>query len=544
METTSNTATMARALQILYVPSCAANDALRSLVENVFASLDNDVVVQQVDDLASTIEMLDREPIDAIVVAYSEPSSEAISALDLGLAFASDYPVIVLTADDVEERTQQLLADGAVECIAAGSLRPGQLELAVRRAIARYQAVDRSYAPTQPTPSSRTMRRAVHHAAAPGKPLLAATPSALSSPVHPNSLRRRSLSGILIGVILLAAVGIGAHRFWTTFFRYDAYGVVVGRAIDVSAPWEGQVKYVHVEEGQNVRQGDVLITIENLGFRRELEELDDELSVANAELRSKVSELKWNASYMKDVNAQTYAKYYETWGELLEGHENVIRLRAAYERAQELNSKKYITVDDFEKTKYDLRGQLQKIEKLKQAVSQLRTQVESAEGMSDLGTDQLRPLSAKILAIKTKRKALRSQIEEGQLRSPVNGTVLRRNSYAGERCDTKNPVLTVVEETSARVIVYYPQKSRHIPVAGDKVTLQLPPHAYPLECVVERVGDSFEPAPNQIARHYSSDEKLLPVRMKPIGEQPQNDLRLGAVVMLPKSHSDFLSSAP
>jgi multidrug resistance efflux pump len=362
--------------------------------------------------------------------------------------------------------------------------------------------------------------------------------------MHPDAMRRRTKSGILVACLMLTAVGLGVREFWTAFFRFHAYGVIVGRAIDVSAPWEGQIKYVHVEEGQYVRQGDLLITTENLELCRELEALDDELTVVNAELNSKVSELKWNASYYHDVNARTSTAFYETWGQLLNEREMVTKLRAAYARARVMLEKKAMSKEDYDKVKYELRGRIHKVEKLTHAVKQLRKQVESAQGLSDLGTDQLSPIHARITALKAKRERLRLQIAEGQLRSPVNGTVLRRNGFAGERCEATTPIVTVVEETSARIVLYYPQKSQRIPAVGDPVTVQLPPHARNVNCVVERVGESFERPPNQIARHYLADEKLLPVYMQPTGGVPEHQLRLGAVVMLPRNYSLFSSSAP
>ncbi len=247
---------------------------------------------------------------------------------------------------------------------------------------------------------------------------------------------------------------------------------------------------------------------------------------------------------MHDVNARTSTAYYETWGQLLNERENATRLRLAFERAKDLVKQEAISIADYERAKYDLRGTLLKIRKLTEAVDQLRQQVESAQSMAELGSDQLRPLHAKIATLKSKRERLRAQIAQGRLRSPVNGTVLRRNTFVGERCELEEPIVTVVEETSARVIMYYSQHSRVIPEEGDTVTVSLPPRADDFPCTVERVGKSFETPPEQIARHYFAEEKLLPIRMKPAGSFHDVRLRLGAVVMLPRDPSRFLQFAP
>jgi multidrug resistance efflux pump len=539
MATTLNAATGGRVLQVLHLPSFGSDATLNQRVTEILRVLGRDIAVQVVEDSTSLVESLDREPCDAIVVTHPTNESEAISSLDLALAFASHFPVIVLTDDDDEELAQRILAEGAVECLPATKMAPGQFELVVRRAVGSYGGVAENNHATQRLQTASKVSRSVPHVTRRELPRVI-TPASPVIPVHPNVLRRRSRGGVLLGAILLVAVGLGVHQFWTAFFRFHAYGVVVGRAIDVAAPWEGQIKYVHVEEGQTVRQGDLLVTTENLALCRELEALDDELAIANAELHSKVAELKWNASYFHDVNARTSGAYYETWGQLLHEREMVTKLRAAYERAQILLPKKAITIDDYEKVKYELRGRIKNVEKLTEAVKELRDQVDSAQGMSERGSDQLTPLHARISAINAKRERLRTQIAEGQLRSPVNGTVLRRNRFAGERCEAGQTIVTVVEETSERVVVYYPQKSNCIPEVGETVTLQLPPQVHDFACVVERVGDTFEAPPEQIARHYLAEEKLLPVHMRPSGGLAEKQLRLGAVVMLPRSHAKLI----
>jgi multidrug resistance efflux pump/CheY-like chemotaxis protein len=530
-------------LRILHVPSFSADGSFDRLVGTVLASVGKGIAVEAVDDASAIIERLDRGSFDAIVVAHTGRQTDAVASLDVALAFATHVPVVVLTDEDDEQLTERVLADGAVDCLTACNLAPPQLELAVRRAVTRHAAWHNRAAAPQHTTNVPTTPSAAKPDAS-RQPQLTASPGSLHTPIHPDLLRRRPKSGLVIGLVLLVAVAMGVHHVWTAFFRYHAYGIIVGRAVDVTAPWDGQIKYVHVEEGESVRQGDLLVTTENLVLCRELDAMDHELAVSNAELNSKVSELKWNASYFQDVNARTSTTFYETWGQLLHEREMVTKLRAAFDRAQALLPENGITKDDFDKIKYELRGRIHKVDKLTHAVNELRKQVESAEHKSEMGTDQLSPLYAKITAIEAKREQLRAQIAEGQLRSPVNGTVLRRNGFAGERCDAKTPIVTVVEETSARVLVYFSQNSQRMPKVGDVLTLQMPPYDHAVTCVVERIGNSFELPPKQIARHYLANEKLLPVHMKPTGGLQEKDLRLGAVVMLPNRYSEVVSTSP
>src|SRR5262249_1480105 len=96
-------------------------------------------------------------------------------------------------------------------------------------------------------------------------------------PVRPTPLPRRPKGRWFIGVLLLTACGYGAFQVYDTFFRYRAYGVITGRVLSVSPPWEGVVQYVHVRDGDTVRQGQLLMTLENTELRQRRGQLDDEL---------------------------------------------------------------------------------------------------------------------------------------------------------------------------------------------------------------------------------------------------------------------------
>src|SRR5690606_22315716 len=152
MTTTSNSVASTGALQLVHVQAPGADESLNQRIAGILESLGPDVKLQVVDDPATLIERLDRDHYDAIVVGHSRKQTDAIGALDNDLAFSAEYPVIVITDEDDEDLTQQILADGAVECLPAG-MDPQQFERAVRRALARFHAAEKGHAPSR-SPSS------------------------------------------------------------------------------------------------------------------------------------------------------------------------------------------------------------------------------------------------------------------------------------------------------------------------------------------------------------------------------------------------------
>jgi multidrug efflux pump subunit AcrA (membrane-fusion protein) len=99
-----------------------------------------------------------------------------------------------------------------------------------------------------------------------------------------------------VGLVLLGACGFAAYMGWDTFFRYQAYGTVEGRVIQVPPPWDGVIRYVHVREGDRVRQGQLLVTVDNVELRQREVQLTNQLQVAQAELTATAAKLRWQAS--------------------------------------------------------------------------------------------------------------------------------------------------------------------------------------------------------------------------------------------------------
>ena len=110
-------------------------------------------------------------------------------------------------------------------------------------------------------------------------------------PAQPTKLAKAPKGRLLIGCVLLGIAAFGIYRFWDTFSRYQAYGTLSGRTIQVHPPWDGIVMQVFVQEGEHVRQSQLLARIDNYELQRRREQLTDELKVAQANLLAERSRI-------------------------------------------------------------------------------------------------------------------------------------------------------------------------------------------------------------------------------------------------------------
>jgi multidrug resistance efflux pump len=364
---------------------------------------------------------------------------------------------------------------------------------------------------------------------------------------QPTPLPQRPRGRWFVGLFLVLFCGAVGKQVWDAFFRFQAYGSVTGRALQVSPMWDGVVRSIHVREGEEVRQGQLLVSVESLELKHRHAQLGDDLRVAQATLDGEVAKLKWQAALHLDQGKGAQALYYEAHGELLREQAKLEQLNASLRRAGQSLAQHAVAPEDYDQIRYTRQGQEQKIAQLKKSVEELRQRMEQArslrptkggsgDSIADYGGDHLKPFLARIEALHAERGRVQEQMEQGEIRAPVNGVVLKVAHFAGERCKAGDLLVTLLEESSLEVVLYVPQQAGDQFTEGSTVDLLVEPMARPLSGTVVRCGATLEPAPEHLKRHYPEGQHLLPVYVRP-GEEAERwlALRVGATVRLPYS---------
>lgn len=362
---------------------------------------------------------------------------------------------------------------------------------------------------------------------------------------RPTPLPKRPKGRWFVGVILLTLAGAAVYMVWTSYFRYQAYGTVTGHLIQVSPPWNGVLQYLQVQEGDTVRQGQLLLTVDNIELQQRHTQIGDELRVAQANLEAEAAKLKWQAAFNLDQGRGAVALYYETLGNLIQEQARLDDLRTQLRRAEVLTPGNAISEEETLRIRFTTEGQVGKVAKMKEEVAELKLRADQTDrllkkgsklsaGLEDTGLDQLKPLLVKIEALEAEQGRLQDRLDQGQVRAPTNGLVVKIRHFAGEHCKADEPLLSLLEEGSLEVLLYMPQKASTLLAAGAEVSLVLDPYSEPLMATVVRLGDQYEPAPEHLKRHYREGQKLLTVRLQPRDEAARwMALRVGGVVKLP-----------
>lgn len=347
---------------------------------------------------------------------------------------------------------------------------------------------------------------------------------------RPTPMPKRPKGRLFIGTFLFALLLSGSYTLWSSVFRFDAYGTVSGRVIEVSASHGGVVRSVHVREGDKVDQGQRLVTLHNLELEQRLGRLGDELLVAQANLDAELVKLQWQTQQQGDQSRRASADYFELWGELAQHQSRLAELQTRLDREQSLQEIGALSAEQLDETRFAVEGQTAKVAKLQEALAERKQLAELSQ--FEPTAVQLKPLTVKIETLQTEMARLRTLIQDGEIRAPVSGRVIRSHHFTGEQVASCGLVMEILEADSMEAIVYLPQSkvSRVSPVKT--LPLQIAPNAGRVTGTVTRFGERYVPVPESLARFYHRNEHVLPVHIR-LPNELHDQLQLGLQVRLP-----------
>lgn len=345
---------------------------------------------------------------------------------------------------------------------------------------------------------------------------------------------QRPRGRMLIAVLMLGACVSGILTVWDNLFRYQAYGVVTGRVVEVSTPMNGVLKYVHVREGEAVRQNQLLATVTDLELEQRLSRVADELRVAEATLHAEIAKIQWQAHVDDTEMTRAVADFHEARGYVEQEVGTLDILRDQLDRKISEREKLATTESDLLEKTIEERSHADKLGALQQSLMVLKARAERATSIPRLGTEQIEPLIAKSDMLLNEIGRIREWIDQGRLKAPVNGTVLRRHHPSGESVKSNEAMFTVMEESSTEIELYVSQQTSDEFRTGDVIKLIIEPFETPVPCVVTEIGTEHRSPPEHIEIFYRSKVKLLPIRLRPTGPQADDErLKVGAVARLP-----------
>lgn len=319
----------------------------------------------------------------------------------------------------------------------------------------------------------------------------------------------------IVGIIVVAAVLAGLliysqHRTE----RLHVSGFVEAHEIRIGSRVGGRVGHVHVEEGDVVKRGQLLIQLEPF----QLQEL---LAQARSQLaQTKAVHEKVRTGFRVEEIAQARAHFDQlsaTVERLVNGPrvEDIAAAQAQFDladselalaklkhrRIEELFGKKATTQEEMDQANTELRvarstadSQRELLAKLKngtrpEELAEARAQMEEARQLWMLKkngsrTEEIAEAEAAVKTAEAGMRAIERQIEELEVKAPIDGAIEAIDLQPGDLVGANAPVISVMDLSQLWVRAYLPENKLAVKI-GDPVEVTV--DSYPGERFAGRI---------------------------------------------------------
>jgi membrane fusion protein YbhG len=298
---------------------------------------------------------------------------------------------------------------------------------------------------------------------------LAEAPAETTPPRPSRSSARRWLTTALLAVLataLVAALVWPSLRVWLAppppAGLLSASGRIEGRITTLTPKTSAWVVALHVDEGQTVRAGQLLATLDDQAQRERLRSADEQLNALTARLRAANTELAMTERQVGLQVEQAEAARREADTRVRRARAQALQAQRDAERAATLVGRELIAPQEAERARLAA-------EVADHATAEATAALETADkqlALARLGAEHLEAMRAERDALARQRLQAQAQLAEQRshvtdfaIRSPIAGKILTRTVERGERVGDGTPLFTLVDPDRLYVKIYVPEPS-------------------------------------------------------------------------------------
>ena len=355
-----------------------------------------------------------------------------------------------------------------------------------------------------------------------------------STPTLTRSLRW--LAVVVLFIVAAVVVAAVAPRIsgWLTGRApaglLFASGRIEGRMTTLTPTSSATVVGLHADEGDAVRSGQVLATLDDPAQRQRIRSAEEQLGVLTERLRAADTHLRTTTRQVALQMEQTAATLREVEARLARAQGNQLQAHRDAERAAVLAARDLISPQEAEHAR--LRADVEAHGVREAEAALLGSQKQLA--LAQLGREQLDTLRAQRDALEGERRGADAQLAEQRsrvidfsIRSPVAGKVLTRTVELGERVTEGTPLFTLVDLDRLHVKIYVPEPSIGQVALGQEARVYV--DAYPdrpFAARVSKVAQEAEFTPKNVETREERVKLVFAVEIA-LAENPDGVLKPG-----------------
>ena len=365
-------------------------------------------------------------------------------------------------------------------------------------------------------------------------------------------LRSHPIKSVL-GLIVIAILVVGAFLFWRYLATYESTddAQIDGPVHDISTRVTGVVQAVHVSENQSVKQGELLMELDERDYQVSLQRAEADLAQAEAQIRAEapavpivnttsqtqISVSRFSIAGAEAGIAAAKRDYEAQLSRITQAEANNARAQADLQRYTILVKKDEVSHEEYDQRVAAAKAAASQVDSEKSVAAAARQVVEQREAVLSQARSQLneatenapRQLSAQRATIDLRRAGVasaRAAVEQAKLTlsytkifAPVAGVIGRKSVEVGQRVQPGQQLVAIVALEDIWVTANFKENQLLHMRAGQRATI----HVDGLDRDYDGYVDSMPPAtaakfsvlpPENASGNYVKVVQRLPVRLR------------------------------
>ncbi|WP_241078625.1 efflux RND transporter periplasmic adaptor subunit [Natranaerofaba carboxydovora] len=230
----------------------------------------------------------------------------------------------------------------------------------------------------------------------------------------------------------------------------------------------GEIESIHVEEGDRVEEGELLMTIDDHDYRLQLEEAQSARDAAQAQLDeaeagprdAEVTEMETTLNMAKDQEEQ---------------------MEKEFERIESLHEEGFVSDQELEQAEMQYKNAKEQAKAAEAAMDAVE------EGARE---EQLRALRSQVNQADVGVRLAQQTLDRAQVEAPGSGTIASLDVSEGDMADTASPSMILIDTDVVIVNAVVPETYINNVNAGQDVLVNVPSaREEPYENTIQRIGD-------------------------------------------------------
>lgn len=355
-------------------------------------------------------------------------------------------------------------------------------------------------------------------------------------PTGGRSGRRRWLvaGAIALGLGLLATLAAPRVLSWlrpaAPTGLLSASGRIEGRITSLTPKSGAWVMALHIDEGEPVRQGQLLATLDDRAQRERVRAADEQVKALDGRLVAANRQLGMTERQATLQTEQAAAGQREAAARLARTRADLTQAERDAQRAAILVAKELIAPQEGEHARLKVEVAVNAVREAEEGL----VSSDKALALARVGLQQVEILRAERDALARQRAQSEAQLAEQRshvadfsVRSPIDGRVLTRTVERGERVEAGTPLFTLVDLDRLYVKIYVPEPSIGKVALGQEARVYVdayPGRAFPAR--VSRVAQEAEFTPKNVETKEERVKLVFAVEVS-LRENPDGVLKPG-----------------